>query len=313
MRFDRCPATGMVESLNSALTKFEDLHEGGEIGEQYAVIALANFVTGAVLRQPARLREAARLFVESARLPWRCIADEVWPEVERESGDVVQPKAERGTGSLHMSHECFWAACRSAERAGDLTQWELVAGEWFAFAPSKSETAREMARCFKALGQYEQATNWEVKAFDLEGEEPDALEATHFLQLATASRLDRLGHALSITARGLAPWVERRLRPIFKDAWRRSGQAATAQQAGETPDVIELHRLVSRNKSVFGQRAEQLLAPLNRLAFLRNHWAHQQRIGLSEIQRGLSDAAEVLRVVGAPETSEIAALIDGLS
>lgn len=236
---------------------------------------------------------------------------EVTSQAEREMDPGVRLEVGRGTGSLHMSSECYWAASRSAEHAPDLALWENIGRAWAEFAPGEPEPSRNLARCYAAQGQYERATQWKVR--ESLATDGDELEASHFLQLALTARLDRVGRVLSITAPALARWVERRLRPIYKDAWRCSGQSVERVLAGETPDVIELQRLIARNKTVFGTLADRLHMPLKRLVALRCHWAHQQRLSLSDTQTGFEDAITLLRLIGAPEADEIVALVEGFS
>src|SRR4051794_7772841 len=97
--------------------------------------------------------------------------------------------------------------------------------------------------------QLRQGHRLALRAIHLEAAHEDESFANHFIQLATASRLDRLGRALVLTTQGLARWTEAKLRTVYKDKWRTASIPERRTSEGDTPDLLELQRLIGKNES----------------------------------------------------------------
>ncbi|MFN7982522.1 MAG: Swt1 family HEPN domain-containing protein [Vicinamibacterales bacterium] len=290
-----------IGDLANALDAFIPAMHPDQPVDGYSV-ALAEWLLGTATGDGTRLARAAVRLRVLGSAPWFSSWDSIdVPSTER-----------RGTVASQMSAECYFAACLAAEGAARMDLWQAAAEEWCQRHSDDGEAARAMANCLSARGLYDSATDWRLRSLRMKDGNDSAAEVSHLIQLATSSRLDRLGRALTLTTQGLGQWAERKLRPLYKDAWRVTGAATNGTPEGESPDLREIQRLLQRNRTVFAGLAHKIDVPLNRLVRVRNKWAHQQRIPLADIEAGLADAEQLLRIVSAPEAEAVASLRMGL-
>src|SRR5579875_3368757 len=123
---------------------------------------------------------------------------------------------------------------------------------------------------------------------------------------------ERVGKALDLLKQGLAPFIERELKNVYKDQAR----AQAARLMGEDRlladkplakwDAAALLKLMWEAwNDVFRRtlgHAERTL--VSELRDVRNRWAHQQNFSSDDAYRALDSAARLLTAVSAPESQE---------
>lgn len=124
---------------------------------------------------------------------------------------------------------------------------------------------------------------------------------------------ERVGKAMDLLKQGLAPFVERELKSIYKDkalaeATRLLGEDRLLSKKGMSEwDAAALLKLMWEAwNDVFRRTlgpAERSL--VNELRDLRNKWAHQQTFSGDDAYRALDSAGRLLTAVSAPQADEI--------
>src|SRR5438445_8328419 len=124
---------------------------------------------------------------------------------------------------------------------------------------------------------------------------------------------ERVGKALELLKAGLAPFVEREFKNLYK------GQALAEAQKMMTSERLDanrpiaawdtavlLHLMWEAWNDVFRRtlgQAERTL--VSELRDVRNRWAHQEPFSTDDAYRALDSAGRLLTAVSAPEASEV--------
>src|SRR5262245_33057459 len=127
------------------------------------------------------------------------------------------------------------------------------------------------------------------------------------------SNHERVGKALELLKGGLAPFVEREFKNLFK------AQALVEAQRFVTTDRLETNRQFSAwdaavllrlmweawndvFRKTLGQAERTLVSELRDV---RNRWAHQEPFSTDDAYRALDSADRLLTAVSAPQADEV--------
>ncbi len=124
---------------------------------------------------------------------------------------------------------------------------------------------------------------------------------------------ERVGKAMDLLRQGLAPFVERELKNVYKEqarahALRFLGEdRLLADKPIGTWDAAALLKLMWEawndvSRRTLGQAERTLLSELRDV---RNKWAHQQTFSSDDAYRALDSVGRLLAIVSAPEAQEV--------
>lgn len=131
----------------------------------------------------------------------------------------------------------------------------------------------------------------------------------------TMSNSQRVGDALQLLSKGLAPFVERELKAVYGDNWMlaviESDSSATPQsiKTASFDDVQFLLKTMGNLwnpvfKKVLGHDERSLVSELRTA---RNRWAHQDTFSTDDTYRVLDSAQRLLTAVSAEEAEQLEA------
>ena len=110
---------------------------------------------------------------------------------------------------------------------------------------------------------------------------------------------DKIGEGLKILRRALEPFVEKQLRPIYKDDWISATTRAPRDSHASSLDVKILLEIISREWTLFeGSLGPASRAYVTELRWVRNSWAHQQPFDEDEMNRALDTMWRLLKAAG---------------
>jgi hypothetical protein len=126
------------------------------------------------------------------------------------------------------------------------------------------------------------------------------------------SNNQRVGDALELLRKGLAPFVERELKAAYGDAWPATVvgllgmEGAPAKKASLDDSQFLLKVMWRLWQQVFGKvlgQSERTF--VSELIDVRNQWAHQETISTNDAQRALDTMQRLLTAVSAEEADAV--------
>src|SRR5574337_746355 len=118
---------------------------------------------------------------------------------------------------------------------------------------------------------------------------------------------DRVGEALGLLSKGLAPFVERELNATYKPKW---ADVAAESFGGkkvnwadpQTTLVVLWDQWNATFKNTLGHAERSLVSELRDI---RNRWAHMENFSSDDTYRALDSIGRLLTAVSAPETADV--------
>lgn len=129
-----------------------------------------------------------------------------------------------------------------------------------------------------------------------------------------AANNDRVTEALDLLTAGLQPYVEQRLRAVYREGWVRSATGSfrddRSRANGDHVDW-DAHSLLtvmwdqwnSAFRSELGHYERSMVSELREF---RNRWAHQQEFDFNDAYRILDSVRRLLTAVKAPNAADVA-------
>ena len=133
---------------------------------------------------------------------------------------------------------------------------------------------------------------------------------------------ERIHHGLEILRKGLAPYIKRQLKAVYKEAWWKNGaephlrgtiglEAKGRKPASEEEHfaVLDIQALLTILNNVWSEAFQADLGQagrsyVNELRDVRNKWAHQTPFTLDDTYRAFDTMTRLLEMVAAPERVE---------
>lgn len=140
------------------------------------------------------------------------------------------------------------------------------------------------------------------------------------------SNLERITRGMDALKRGLAPYVARELKAVYKANWWTNGiepslrgatglEARSAKKATdqERLDALDVHALLNVmwdrwNDAFQSELGQTGRSHVSELREVRNRWAHQQPFSVEDAHRALDTMSRLLEMIGAKEREETAEL-----
>ena len=133
---------------------------------------------------------------------------------------------------------------------------------------------------------------------------------------------ERIHHGLEFLRKGLAPYIKRQLKAVYKESWWKNGaephlrgtvgmDAKGSKPASEDKrfEALDIQALLTILNNSWGEAFQADLGQagrsyVNELRDVRNKWAHQNQFTLDDTYRACDTMTRLLEMVAAPERAE---------